>query len=84
MMQLLTPAAIAGAAIGLTMAVGQILVARALIRRAIDQETEAEGPSPDEPEFQKRLATIRRMVWSSLVVLPLAGFALGVAVSRGL
>lgn len=83
MMQILTPAAIAGAAIGLTMGLLQILVAQALIRRAIVRETEAEGPSPDEPEFLKRLAAIRRLVWASFVILPLTGFVLGLLVGRG-
>jgi len=82
MMQLLTPASLAGAAIGLVMAVLQIVLATALIRRAIVTEVEAEGPSPDETGFQRRLATIRRLVWSSVIILPLAGFALGVLVSR--
>lgn len=81
-MQFLTPAAIAGAAIGLTMGVVQIVLAQVFIRLAIAKETEAEGPSPDEVEFRKRLATIRRLVWSSLIILPLAGFALGALVSR--
>lgn len=82
MMQFLTPAAIAGAAIGLTMGLLQIVFAEALIRRAIRKETEAEGPSPDETEFRNRLANIRRLVWSSVIILPLAGLALGALVSR--
>ena len=82
MMQLLTPAMIVGAGIGLAMAALQIVLGQALISRAIERETEDEGPSPDESEFRKRQAMIRRLMWSSLVILPLAGLALGALVSR--
>ncbi|MFC0283491.1 hypothetical protein ACFFJB_07705 [Camelimonas abortus] len=78
----LPAAALAGAAIGLAMAALQVVLVQSFAARAIERETEGEGPSPDEGEFRKRLALTRRLVWSSLAVLPLAGALLGALVSR--